>query len=445
RTSMDDTTSYDGDLLFYIDRILTNDLSKNKLLIIHLIGAHVRYYNRYPPDFATLNVSEVKDPATVEMTDFKRKIINDYDNAILYNDFVVSQIIKRIKKENTASYVLYLSDHSEEVFDSRDFVGHEEIIGSRFMVEIPFIIWTSDQFQKNNPETITAMCAHTDTPYLTDDVIHTIFDLSSLSFDRYEPERSIVNKQFNPNRIRMYAGKNYDTELKKDTGRRLIISNYDKLWVHRVNSIGKLMEAAQKYSGVELDIVFVNKDDKPYFDVNHPPAPSINLHLDEYFKAAQDYPTLSFWLDCKNLNNDNHRQILNHLLKLIEKYNLKKRIIFESSHYQYLNEFSQHGIYSSYYLPYLRLNAMNKKQKIQVASELTRNIQSSALNAISFPGYMTEFVKTYIYPHVKHLDLMTWHETMDVTKPPDAVFIQEVINDPAIRIVLVGLASRYHR
>ena len=49
----------------------------------------------------------------------------------------------------------------------------------------------------------------------------------------------------------------------------------EKVWAHRVNTKIKLAEAADKFTGVQLDIV-INKDN---FDVNHPPVESIDLSL----------------------------------------------------------------------------------------------------------------------------------------------------------------------
>ena len=50
-----------------------------------------------------------------------------------------------------------------------------------------------------------------------------------------------------------------------------------KVWAHRVNSIEKYQEARDIFSGIELDLMFDVASNT--FDVNHPPAKSINLSL----------------------------------------------------------------------------------------------------------------------------------------------------------------------
>ena len=62
---------------------------------------------------------------------------------------------------------------------------------------------------------------------------------------------------------------------------RILFYGYEhKIWAHRVNSIEKLKETISCFEGVELDVVYI--EDGDFFDVNHPPAESIGLSLDEY-------------------------------------------------------------------------------------------------------------------------------------------------------------------
>ena len=102
--------------------------------------------------------------------------------------------------------------------------------------------------------------------------------------------------------FRFYNNKNYDTENGKITTPLQIVRNKEKIWAHRVNSLGKLQLAKKKFSGVELDIVFAEKNGQWYFDVNHPPYESIALSLDEYFASLDNPNQLKLWLDFKNLS-----------------------------------------------------------------------------------------------------------------------------------------------
>ena len=81
----------------------------------------MQYKERVPEKFKKFTD---KDDRFNEWQKNKSKIVNDYDNSILYVDYIVNEIISKIKNENKKSYVLYFSDHGEEFYDSKDFMGH---------------------------------------------------------------------------------------------------------------------------------------------------------------------------------------------------------------------------------------------------------------------------------------------------------------------------------
>ena len=49
---------------------------------------------------------------------------------------------------------------------------------------------------------------------MTDDMIHTVMELSRYKTDEFDPTRSIVNDKFNEQRPRIFDGMDYDTEIK---------------------------------------------------------------------------------------------------------------------------------------------------------------------------------------------------------------------------------------
>jgi heptose-I-phosphate ethanolaminephosphotransferase len=109
-----------------------------KVIFIRIIGTHFDYNKRYPSNYNKF-VSNSKASK-------KQKIINYYDNAILYNDFIVYSFIKELQKRSKKSALLYLSDHGENVYDNTDFFGRSEDILRKSMFEIPFFVWVSKDF-----------------------------------------------------------------------------------------------------------------------------------------------------------------------------------------------------------------------------------------------------------------------------------------------------------
>lgn len=195
---------HDGALLPFVDKILKNP--SKKFLTIHLIGLHNSYGERYPTGFGIFKA--------VSADEEKRKRAL-YDNAMLYNDYVLDEVFKRFSSSD--SIVIYLSDHAEEVFEIDGFVGHGDGRLTRFTCEIPMLIYVSDIFIQKHPKLYEKLKASTHRPYMSDDLIHTILEIAGIQTQEFDPTRSIINERFNSQRKRMTgsgSGKDYDKELK---------------------------------------------------------------------------------------------------------------------------------------------------------------------------------------------------------------------------------------
>jgi hypothetical protein len=124
----------------------------------------------------------------------------------------------------------------------------------------------------------------------------------------------------------------------------------DKIWAHRVNSTEKYAETKAMFSGVEIDVIYDTT--KGVFDVNHPPAPSINLSLLELLKTKSLDNENRYWLDYKNLDSTNVEVSINRLNSIVKDLNLSKSVIIvESNAPKYVSWFTKEGYQTSYYLP----------------------------------------------------------------------------------------------
>lgn len=182
---------YDEALFPYIDEVLNKNDTK-KIIFIHLYGTHVSYKFSYPPHFETFTDT----PKTNFPSSRSTEEINHYDNSIVYNDFIVRTIIEKVRETDQKAYVMYFSDHGDEVFQDIDFVGHSEYHGTNPMYEIPYIIWTSEKFREEYPGLDSLPKNYLTRKYMLDDLIHSFSDLSKIKFDQFQPERSIFNERF---------------------------------------------------------------------------------------------------------------------------------------------------------------------------------------------------------------------------------------------------------
>ncbi|WP_158651337.1 phosphoethanolamine transferase [Pseudotamlana carrageenivorans] len=193
-----------------IDNVI-HKKNENQVLFIHLQGTHFFYKNRYPDTYqvfkGTTSYSPFDSPKNQE-------IINSYDNSILYNDYIVSTIINKVKDSNKESCVIYFSDHGEEVFRTIDFSGHNDEVGTLPMFQIPFLFWQSEKFMRNNAVDISLERA-----YMTDDLFHSIADLCDIQDEHVSLERSIFSSKFLQRKRIILNDKDYDSLLIREIGR----------------------------------------------------------------------------------------------------------------------------------------------------------------------------------------------------------------------------------
>ena len=73
---------------------------KHNLVIFHLMGQHIAAIERFPHDkFTYFTLDSIKREASY-LGDTERKQIADYDNATLYNDYVMNEIFDIFKNSN---------------------------------------------------------------------------------------------------------------------------------------------------------------------------------------------------------------------------------------------------------------------------------------------------------------------------------------------------------
>ena len=185
----------DGVVLPYLQEALA-EKKKNKLIVIHLMGNHMAYVFRYPKQYDVFhNDSDgfIRSKAKY-MTPEARKTIDRYDNSVLYNDFVVSSIIRQVKASKASSAVVYFSDHGEEVYEMRDFAGHAYEKVSSYMCEIPFLVWRSPSFGRYR----TDLTFDPARRFSTADFLYSFTDLAGLRYQNFDATRSLFNQAFKP-------------------------------------------------------------------------------------------------------------------------------------------------------------------------------------------------------------------------------------------------------
>ena len=220
-----DTMGFDEAILPILDRVVessdsaqnvgeSKDLSQKDnalFLTLHLMGSHVGYSNRYPKSFERFLPSDI----THAQKSRAKADLAEYANSILYTDFITGEIIKRFADKD--SIVIYISDHANDVWDTGEGSLRLDNKITRFMVEVPFVVFVSDEFKTRHPQIYARIASATNKPFMIDDLIHALIDIAGFKVDGYEVARSVFSDDFNANRVRKVGTKanvDYDKELR---------------------------------------------------------------------------------------------------------------------------------------------------------------------------------------------------------------------------------------
>lgn len=164
-----------------------------------------------------------------------------------------------------------------------------------------------------------------------------------------------------------------------------------KFWLHRTDTTNKLITKGKRYKGVELDIVFYEKEND--FDNSHDKAEHIEYPLANMMKILGGNDQ-KIWLDYKNLTEDNAKKSLERLEELLTLYGVdKRRCIVESPNYRALKHFHDKGFYTSFYAPVDKKYLTIYDEQIKYQSILNDAISTGNVDAISFPWEYYNLVK----------------------------------------------------
>ena len=200
------------------------DTCKHNLTIFHLMGQHVDYKTRYKREQGRFWASSYEDKRP-ELTDKQRKMLSHYDNATLYNDSIVAQIVKRYSKKN--AIVIYMPDHGEECYEgNRGFIcrNHSANIDwplAHYEFEIPFWIYCSQKYISLHRDIYRQIKKAKDKRFMTDALPHLLLYLAGIETPTYNARYNILSPEYDEMRPRILKNsadydKLRDEEMKKE-------------------------------------------------------------------------------------------------------------------------------------------------------------------------------------------------------------------------------------
>ena len=209
------TSNFDQILFGPLKNALADPAPK-KLIVLHTLGSHWNYSERYPKSFDKWQPSlfGVDKPVYTD-TAIKPQLNNSYDSSILYTDWFLSNVIGILKDggERTAlrSSLVYVADHGQTLYDGTcrlAFHGHN----TQYEFHVPSFVWYSPQFQLRYPDKVTQLHLHQKSRLSTENMFHTLLDMGDIHFPGEQPEWSFVNPRFKQHKryVDSYGWTNYD-------------------------------------------------------------------------------------------------------------------------------------------------------------------------------------------------------------------------------------------
>lgn len=133
---------YDEIIFRDAQNIIAN-LDESALIVLHLQGAHgPSYYQDYPEDFRRF--TPTCDSAELQNCS-NEAIENTYDNVILYEDYLLSELIKKLQnKSGFEATMFFVSDHGESLGENGLYLhGMPYALAPDTQKHVPALLWTN--------------------------------------------------------------------------------------------------------------------------------------------------------------------------------------------------------------------------------------------------------------------------------------------------------------
>ena len=183
-----------------LDKYIAARQDKDILIVLHQMGNHgPEYYRRYPDEFAKFKplcmTGELRDCSQTE-------IDNSYDNAILYTDYFLFEVIKFLKKydKTRETAMLYVADHGESLGENGWYLHAAPFsIAPKEQTHVPAVMWLGQHFDYD----INQLNKYKDYPLSHDDVFCSLLIAFELQTKTCENKQTMLmqNRDLNKNFI----------------------------------------------------------------------------------------------------------------------------------------------------------------------------------------------------------------------------------------------------
>ena len=200
---------HDGAMLEPLRRAIEADTS-DLFVVLHTYGSHFNYRERYPNEFSYFTPD---DDVSISKNN-RERMVNAYDNSIIYTDWFLSEVICTLRETNVCTAMFYCADHGEDLYDdSRARFLHSSPTITYYQTHVACLGWYSQEWQSLYPEKAAAAKANTMAPATTHSVFHSVAQLAPFETEYIKPSVSFVSDEFDYSAERHYLDDHCNAQL----------------------------------------------------------------------------------------------------------------------------------------------------------------------------------------------------------------------------------------
>jgi lipid A ethanolaminephosphotransferase len=184
---------YDEVLLDGLDDLIRNT-QRDMLVVLHVKGSHgPSYYKRSPANLKVFTPECTQD----NIQDCPQQtIVNAYDNTIVYTDYVLSKVIDLLQAQNSATAMLYVSDHGESLGESGLYLhGLPYALAPAEQTHVPMQFWASKEFLADHHLDQKSLLAKRSAPYSHDNLFHSMLGLFKIRTAIYRSDLDVFSSE----------------------------------------------------------------------------------------------------------------------------------------------------------------------------------------------------------------------------------------------------------
>lgn len=187
---------YDRELLA-AEAPMLRDATPHTIDIFHLNGQHFSAKNRYPEGWDRFTAADYSGRKGFSIEE--RRQIAEYDNATRYVDAWLKALIDELQGED--AIVIYHPDHGEEMNDERHcqvrtMDSHINPHSAPYVLEIPFVVYATDEFRQLHPQLWTRLRKAASEPQSLIYFSHFFMDLAGVESKYLKHEYSPLSPEW---------------------------------------------------------------------------------------------------------------------------------------------------------------------------------------------------------------------------------------------------------